>query len=275
MASASRILASHPLYNRSTVRRLVSSVRVLPPHGWWDVVRQFSLFLLVYQGYQVVRGLADGTHAAAYSNADDVIELERSLGTFFEADLQQALLSQTWLIDFANWMYLNSHYLVTTTFLVWLYFFRNENFRFVRNMFLVAMGIALIGYALYPTAPPRFIPAAGFTDTVGAFTNTDPDSGLTSFLVNQYAAVPSMHIAFALMIAVPGLSLCRSVLMRAWWSLYPLLVFFVVVVTANHYWFDAATGAAVACLAAVAAHQLARLRPESWSWREAAEEATA
>jgi hypothetical protein len=179
------------------------------------------------------------------------------------------------VIDFANWMYLNSHYLVTTTFLVWLYFFRSENFRFVRNMFLVAMGIALIGYALYPTAPPRFIPAAGFTDTVGAFTNTDPDSGLTSFLVNQYAAVPSMHIAFALMIAVPGLSLCRSVLMRGWWSLYPLLVFFVVVVTANHYWFDAATGAAVACLAAVAAHQLARLRPESWSWREAAEEATA
>jgi hypothetical protein len=59
---------------------------------------------------------------------------------------------------------------------------------------------------------------------------------------------------------------------KAVWSLYPLMVFFVIIVTANHYWFDAACGAAVACLAAVSAHQLARLRPDAWSWREASGE---
>lgn len=142
-------------------------------------------------------------------------------------------------------------------------------------MFLVAMGLALVGYALYPTAPPRFLPELGFTDTVGALTNTGQDSHAVSLLVNQYAAVPSMHMAFALMIAVPGLSLARSTAARAWWSAYPLLVLFVIVVTANHYWFDAVAGAAVACMAALAARQLARARPTAWAWRSAPEELAA
>jgi hypothetical protein len=84
-----------------------------------------------------------------------------------------------------------------------------------------------------------------------------------------------MHIAFSLMIAIPAMNLVRSVWARALWSGYPLVVFFVIVVTANHFWFDAAAGAAVACLAAVTAHQLARLRPDAWSWRAAPEQAPA
>src|SRR5437867_10172889 len=104
--------------------------------------------------------------------------------------------------------------------------------------------------------------------------NTDQDShGVSSLLVNPYAAVPSMHIAFALMIGVPGAALSRTAWARAWWYAYPLLVLFVIVVTANHFWFDAAAGAAVACLAAITAHQLARVGPESWAWGDAAEEA--
>ena len=71
-------------------------------------------------------------------------------------------------------MYFNSHFVITTSFLAWLYLFRNDNFNFVRNMFMVAMGLALIGYALFPTAPPRMFPSAGFTDTIAAFTNIEP-----------------------------------------------------------------------------------------------------
>ena len=70
-----------------------------------------------------------------------------------------------------------------------------------------------------------------------------------------------MHIAFALMIAVPAMALTSNPLGRVWWSAYPLLVFFVIVATGNHFWFDAAAGAAVACVAAVAARQLARVAP--------------
>jgi hypothetical protein len=259
-----------------TVPGLVRSLGRRLPCGWGDLLRQFAFFFVAYQGYQLVRGIADGRDAVALANGVHVMQLERSLGAFFEPGFQQAFLSHQWVIEIANWMYFNSHFVITISFLAWLYLFRNENFNFVRNMFMVAMGIALIGYALFPTAPPRMFPSAGFTDTIEAFTNMNQDSSFNSVLVNPYAAVPSMHIAFSLMIAVPAMSLVRSIWARAIWSGYPLIVFFVITVTANHYWFDAAAGAAVACLAAVSAHQIARLRPQAWSWRgEAADEAPA
>ena len=263
-------------YNLATsVPRLVHSIgwpfRAIGsrlPRGWGDLLRQLALFFLAYWGYQLVRGIADGRSAVAVANGIHVIHLERSLGAFFEPGLQQAFLSHDWVIDLANWMYFNSHFIVTVSFLAWLYLFRNESFNFVRNMFLAAMVLALVGYALFPTAPPRMFPGAGFTDTIATFTNMDQDSSFASVLVNPYAAVPSMHIGFSLMVAVSAMTLARSIWARAVWTAYPLMVFFVIVVTANHFWFDAAAGAAVACLAAATARQLGRLRPAVWSWRE-------
>ena len=84
--------------------------------------------------------------------------------------------------------------------LAWLYLRRNERFYGVRDMFMVAMGIALVGYMVFPTAPPRFMPELGFTDPVAALTARRRSAYA---LVNPYAAVPSMHVAFALMLAVP------------------------------------------------------------------------
>ena len=245
------------------------------PRGWGDALRQLLLFFVAYNAYEVVRGIADHDHALAISNSTHIIHFERSIGAFFEPGFQQAFLNHQWIIDLANFMYLNSHFVLTTCFLVWLYVKRNENFYFVRNMFLVAMGLALVGYALFPAAPPRMFPSAGFTDTISAFTHTNQDTAITSLLVNPYAAVPSMHIAFALMIGVPGFLLSKGMAARTWWSAYPMIIFFVIVVTANHFWFDAAVGAAVACAAALAATQLARLRPASWAWREVVDEAPA
>jgi PAP2 superfamily len=253
--------------------RPLASIGRMLPRGWGDLLKQFALFLVAYEGYMVVRGLADGKEALALANGERVIDLERSLGSLFEPGLQQALLDQAWLIDVANYMYLNTQFVITVGFLVWLYLARNEHFYFVRNMFLVAMGLALVGYAAFPTAPPRFFPEAGFTDTIATVANVDQDGGAIGVLVNPYAAVPSMHIAFALMISVPGRVLSRNAAARLFWSAYPLLVFFVIVVTANHYWFDAAAGAAVACLAALTADRvLGRIRPESWAWRPAERE---
>jgi hypothetical protein len=250
------------------VRRPFAYVNRLLPKGLWDAAVQFLLFFAAYNAYQLVRGVADGHTHLAFANADRLIDLERSTGTFFEPGLQQALLDHHWLIDVANFMYLNSHFVITTSFLAWLYLFRNDHFYFVRNMFMFAMGIALVLYATYPTAPPRLMPEEGFTDTIASFTGVAQDSKTASLLVNQYAAVPSMHIAFSLMVAVPAMALCRHPGMRLVWSAYPLVVFFVIVVTGNHFWLDAAAGAAVACVAAVSARALARLRPQAWSWRE-------
>ena len=257
------------------MRRAVSTASQRLPRGWRDLLLQVGIFVLVYQAYQVVRGLVDGKAALAMANGERVIELERTLGTFFEAGFQQALLDHRWVIDVCNWAYFNTHFVVTVAFLAWLYLFRNEHFPFVRNMFVVAMVLALVGYAAFPTAPPRMFGELGFTDTIATFAGIEQDSSSASFLVNPYAAVPSMHIAFALMIAAPAVALVQSPIARLAWSAYPLFVFFVIVATANHYWFDAAAGAAVACVAAIAAHQLARLRPHAWSWRGGAGEAVA
>jgi membrane-associated phospholipid phosphatase len=132
------------------------------------------------------------------------------------------------------------------------------------------MLLALTGYLLYPTAPPRLLPGGEMIDTIATFTAVNTDSNAISLLVNRYAAVPSMHIAFAVMIAVPAMMLVATRVARLAWGLYPLLVLFVIVVTGNHFWLDAAAGAAVAVAAAAVAHRLlAPRRPEQWAFREA------
>ena len=95
-----------------------------------------------------------------------------------------------WVIDLANQMYLNAQFSIALGFLVWLYLFRNESYYFVRNMFVVSMGLALIGYTLYPTAPPRMFPQYGFIDTITDFSNVNHDSALAKIFINPYAAVP-------------------------------------------------------------------------------------
>jgi membrane-associated phospholipid phosphatase len=164
---------------------------------------------------------------------------------------------------------------ITTTFLIWLYIARNHAFYFVRNMFLVAMGLALVGYMAYPTAPPRFMPEWGFSDSVAEFVGEKADQS-ANVLYNPFAAVPSMHVAFALMIAIPAIFLVKRRTLKVLWGVYPLVVTFVVMVTANHFWLDAALGALVAAVSAYAASAaFARARPEAWSWRTAGAKAHA
>jgi membrane-associated phospholipid phosphatase len=250
------------------VRSVIDKVGSWLPHGYGDAGRQLGLFVLAELCYELVRGLADGERVQAMVNGQHVINLEKSLGTYFEPGFQALFLDHRWVIEIANFMYMNSHFVVTTTFLVWLYIFRNRHFYFVRNMFMVAMALALVGYALVPTAPPRMF--EGFTDTITDFAQVNHDSALVKVFINPYAAIPSMHCAFALMIGVTGVLISRHTVTKIAWGLYPLLVFWVVVVTANHFWIDAAAGALVAILAALAARQvLARVRPAVWSFRPA------
>jgi membrane-associated phospholipid phosphatase len=240
------------------------------PAGWLDAIRQLLLFAGAYYLYRLVRGFVDGQAGLAFENARTLVHIERSLGLFFEPGLQAWAKGEEWLLTFANWMYVNSHFLVTTTFLVWLYIARNHAFYFVRNMFMVAMGFALVGYLAYPTAPPRFLPEWGFTDTVANFVGESAENS-ADVLYNPFAAVPSMHVAFALMIAIPAFRLVRRRPLKVLWAAYPALVTFVVVVTANHYWVDAVLGAIVAAASAwLASATFARARPDAWAWRTAA-----
>jgi hypothetical protein len=129
------------------------------------------------------------------------------------------------------------------------------------------MLIALIGYAFFPTAPPRFLPNYGFVDTVSYITGT---SARTSVVANEffnpYAAVPSMHVAFAVMIGWTLARLVRSRIARVWWMLWPAWITFVTVITANHFLLDAVLGLLTAGVAAIVARRLARIRPQVWAF---------
>lgn len=276
------IHVSKPVNARITivcsVSRVLSRVGAKLPKGWGDLGRQIGILIGVDLIYELGRGIADSDRADAIAHGAQVIDFEQTTHTFFEPSLQSFFLGAHWTIDFANQLYLNAQFSIALGFLVWLYLFRNESYYFVRNMFVVSMCLALIGYIGYPTAPPRMFPQHGLVDTITDFSGVNHDSALAKIFINPYAAVPSMHCAFALMIGGTGVAVCRHWWSRLWWGFWPVLIAWVVIVTANHYWVDVALGWLVALTAfAVAQGALARIRPEAWSFRtvSAAREAEA
>jgi PAP2 superfamily len=247
--------------------------RVLP-HGWIDVIRQIALFVIAYVLYGLVRAIAYGNaYEPGYKPFGDamrIIDLERVLHVFVEPSIQSWAINIHWLMDAADWTYLNAHYVVTITVLLFIYLRRNDSFYFVRNMFLIAMGLALIGYALYPTAPPRLMPEWGFTDAIQQFTGITVEHGASSAFLNLYAAVPSMHVCFAVMTGWPMVRLVRHRITKVAWALYPLWITFVVVATGNHFFTDVFLGALTAGISALLAKRLlARVRPDVWTFGQA------
>ena len=252
------------------ITRLHLLVTRLLPKGWGDLARQILLFCGAYYLYRIVRGLVDGRAAAAFDNARELISLERTLGLFSEPAVHAWAEGKAWLIDLASWMYVNSHFTVTVVTLAFIYLYRNESFYFIRNMFMIAMAIALVAYVAYPTAPPRFMPEWGFSDSVADFTGVAPDSASANLLFNPFAAVPSMHVAFALMLGLPMTSMSRRAWVKTFWLTYPAIVTFVVVATANHWWMDAILGALTAAAGAAGARWMAGRRPQAWAFRPVA-----
>jgi membrane-associated phospholipid phosphatase len=259
------------------MRHRLSSIeaRVLP-RGWKDAVRQLLLGAAAYMLYELVRAIVAGNSLAPgykpFGDATKIINFERLLHVFVEPSIQAWTLKTHWLTVIADFTYLNAHYLVSIGALVFIYVRRNKSFYFVRNMFMIAMAIALVGYALYPTAPPRLLPEWGFTDTIQQFTGITVERGAGSALLNLYAAVPSMHVCFALMVGIPMSLLVRRRPAKIAWRLYPVVITFVVVATGNHYFTDVFLGALTAGVSAMlAARVLARARPQAWSFNRSTE----
>jgi hypothetical protein len=240
----------------------------LLPRGPLDVARQVLLFALAYYGYRIVRGTVDDPvgAAVAFKHSREVIGFEQSLGIFVEPKIQAWVSGSRAVTDVVSWMYLNAQFTVTMAALVYIYLRHNSSFYFVRNMFAVAMWTANVGFMLFPAAPPRFFPEWGFTDSVASLTHVSHDSVAVNSLVNQYAAIPSMHVAFALMIAVPLARLSKHRVTRVVWAVYPFVVAFVIISTANHFITDAVLGACTAAFGAWTAAALARARPAAWAF---------
>jgi PAP2 superfamily len=246
--------------------------RILP-RGWRDLARQIVLFVASFLLYNLVRGLVDGNGYKPFGDAMKIIDLERVLHVFVEPSIQAWAANSHLLMDIADWTYLNAHFFVTVAALVFIYVRRNDCFYFVRNVLMISMAIALVGYWLYPTAPPRLMPEWGFTDSISQFLLGGIghiDNGPGKAFLNFYAAVPSMHVCFAIIV---GWSMARLVHARpakVAWALYPFYITFVVVVTGNHYLTDAFLGGLTAGASAVVAKRLlARARPDKWAFRHA------
>jgi hypothetical protein len=251
------------------MRRRLSLIeaRILP-RGWPDVIRQVGLFVAAYVLYQVVRGIVDGSGYKPFGDATKIINFERVLHIFVEPSIQAWTANRHWLMDLTDWTYLNAHYFITLGVLVFIYLRRNDSFYFVRNMFMLAMAFALVGYWLYPTAPPRLMSEWGFTDSIAQFTGVTVEKGPLSAFLNFYAAVPSMHVCFSILVGWPMARLVKPFYARVVWRIYPLLITFVVVATGNHYLLDAVLGAVTAGASAlIASRVLARIRPEAWAFQ--------
>jgi hypothetical protein len=172
------------------------------------------------------------------------------------------------LVGALGFFYLTLHLAVTGACLIWLHRRRPEVFPFVRSTLLLASALALVGYLAFPTAPPR-LAAIGIADTISEG-HVSLNHGLVSSLYNPFAAVPSMHFGYAIVVGVTLVRYGGHVVLRALGALYPALVLLVIVATGNHFLFDAAAGAAVAAVAAGACALVARrsaadrkLRPDT------------
>ena len=225
---------------------LIGHIGRLLPRGWGDLARQLTIFALFDLLYETSRVLAVGDRAVALRHAHDIVSAERSLGIFHELDVQQfAATSRGFVQAVANWTYFNCQFTISFGFLFWVYLRRNHAFALVRNVFIAANAI---GLAVLHAVPGRPAADAGRARLRGHAQrdSVNHNSGLIASLSNPYAAMPSLHTAYALIVGVSAVLLVRTLVLRVLWAFYPALVVFSIVATANHFFLDAAGGAGVA-----------------------------
>lgn len=217
------------------------------------------LLIVVYGVYGIVRNLfgsAAVEPGVAAANADTIIDIEKAMGLYLEADVQNAFIDWTSFIQFWNLFYGLFHFLVTFGALIWLYLRFPQEYRFWRRAGLIATTSALAGFAVFPLMPPRLLGDCGVYGacrTGQPFVDTVRDvGGIWSFessgmdaISNQYAAMPSLHIGWALWSALILVPRLKPLWARGLAAIYPVLTLFAIVVTANHYWIDGVGGIVV------------------------------
>ncbi|MER6774494.1 phosphatase PAP2 family protein [Streptomyces bacillaris] len=214
------------------------------PRLWFEIL----LIAVSYWLYSLVRNAVPEQKAQALRNADWIWSAEKSLGLAFEETVNHAVNSVTWLIVSMNYYYATLHFVVTIGVLVWLFRRHPGRYAATRLVLFATTAVALLGYYLYPLAPPRLMNGANFIDTVLVHeTWGSMASGNFKNMSNQYAAMPSMHIGWSLWCGLTIFALASAPWARILGLLYPTLTLVVIVATANHFWLDAVGG--MICLA--------------------------
>jgi PAP2 superfamily len=212
-------------------------------------VRELALLAVLYVGYSAARLLADGDPSRAITNARRLLDLEAGLHVDVESWANHLLTGVPGLALAGSYWYSALHYLVTPTVLIWVYRRHPLGYRRVRNALVIATATGLAGFVLLPMAPPRMLP--GYVDTLATTaahgwwgSDASAPKGLGG-LTNELAAMPSLHVGWALWVAWVVVLCSRSGWLRALAATYALGTVLVVVGTANHYVLDAVAGAAV------------------------------
>jgi hypothetical protein len=264
--------------------------RAGPRPRWWREVLYIAAFYGVYTAIRDTQGSAgggtNGTSAVvAYHHARQVIHAERDLLLYHEQQIQHFFITHLGSLtrpffQFWDLWYGSAHFVVTIGVAIWL--FRRDPARYTvwRNVFAVTTALALVGFAAYPLMPPRLLDFPfpnialhapyGFVDTLARYGGSwSFDSHTMQKVSNQFAAMPSLHIAWAAWCAAAVLPYCRHWWTRALVLCYPLVTLMAIVVTANHFFFDALGGLFILGLAVAIAVPLTH-RLSAWSARRAA-----
>jgi hypothetical protein len=210
------------------------------PHWWQEL-----LFVAIcYELYSLVRNAAPSHEAAAFRRAHDLLSFETTLHVDIEPTLNRFVASHSWLAYGCDYYYATLHFVVTIGVMVWLYRRHAWRYRTLRTVLLATNVAALVGFWLFSLAPPRMLP--GFVDTIvdfhtwGSWGSSSVDSAS-----NQFAAMPSLHVAWSLWCGIVIVRLASRRWLRILGGLYPAATVFVIVGTANHFVLDAVGGVVV------------------------------
>jgi hypothetical protein len=216
-------------------------------------LREVMLIAVVYSLYDLTRFLVAGETDDAILHGHRILQLEQAVGLAPEHALNRLISMHMSLGLTADYMYATLHYLVTPAVLIWMWRRHHASYSSARTVLMAATIIALIGYSLLPVAPPRLLP--GFIDTMAKFAGdgwwgnaASAPRGLGGD-TNQFAAMPSLHVGWALWCGWQLVRYGRRRVTRVAGAMYPILVTVVVMGTANHYFFDAVAGVVTVLLA--------------------------
>lgn len=229
-------------------------------------IQELVLVVGAFMVYFAARAAVASRASDALLNAYDIIALEKALGIYWELEMQSWILDSYAAIRLMNWVYFWGHMPLVIIFAVWLYFRHRHSYWLVRNAFLASGAVAVVIYATYPLAPPRLVPFEGFVDTMALFDRVSYQAQETQAFVNPYAAMPSLHFGWSLLLGVVVAWVGRTPLAIAFGVGWPLAMFFSIVLTGNHFILDAVAGGVVSFVGLGIAIGLERFG--RWSWKQ-------
>jgi PAP2 superfamily len=233
--------------------RTVSAGRSVPlAHRLRMPWRELALVALAGLAYFAIRNVTVGSAHDAFENGRSLVHVEETLHLDWEERVQDEVTPRDWLVVLVNWVYIWGHWPVIITSAILLYRHRRDRYYLLRNAMFVSAAVGFTFFILFPVAPPRLL-ELGLVDTVteesNAYRALQPP-GLT----NQYAAFPSLHAGWNVLLGIAVYGVTASVVVRALAVLGPAAMVFAVVATANHFVVDVAGGVAAVLVGLAAAH---------------------